>query len=352
MRFEYLKEIRKSGLGLSAPWLMIPGSFLLFALLSSEAHANPLTFQNAIIFRNAWIFIPVGIVIESLILRIFVSYPMKRILNAVILAGMVSGFIGYISLLIYRQYSIPILPPLPTAFAATIVETIIIAGLLYPVPVKRLMPGIALANLVIAALTIILLVPREIQPSPPGVPEDLLLSQSIAKIRSAIEIYKSESGSYPDFLAGGDFENTGIHDPLLSGGFLDAYPENPYSLNLHNRKFSISYMLSGILPATFSTADENPEPVYETRYVPGSGSGELVPGSFFYKSYDLNRDGIREGYVLGGIGWPGSIGVEFMDLIDASSGEVHLRMESGQVFPGEPDGFLEPVIGVCTRSSY
>jgi len=77
---------------------------------------------------------------------------------------------------------------------------------------------------------------------------DRTLAANLNTIQTAIERYHTDTGQYPLFLLGGDVEgwrrwhtaydeptpdptlpqNAWLHDPLIAGGYLTSYPENPF----------------------------------------------------------------------------------------------------------------------------
>jgi hypothetical protein len=71
---------------------------------------------------------------------------------------------------------------------------------------------------------------------------------------------------------------------------------------------------------------------------------DIIPGCIFYKSYDFNRDGIPDDYILGAFGWPTGLTTIVVDIIDASTGDISLRLtRDGSIIPGFPDGIPEPL---------
>src|SRR3990172_1013242 len=58
--------------------------------------------------------------------------------------------------------------------------------------------------------------------------------QKLLEINAAITAYKNTKGFYPEYIYGGDPLSWGpgipSPDPLLSGGYLPAYPVNTFNL--------------------------------------------------------------------------------------------------------------------------
>jgi hypothetical protein len=74
---------------------------------------------------------------------------------------------------------------------------------------------------------------------------------------------------------------------------------------------------------------------------------DMVPGCIFYKSYDFNRDGLQDDYILGAFGWPTAVGTVVADIIDAATGEICLSLSSdGTITAGQPDGIPEPLASI------
>jgi hypothetical protein len=157
----------------------------------------------------------------------------------------------------------------------------------------------------------------------------------LLEIRDAVETYRLAHGYYPGYIWGGDMMSWGSStagrcpDPLLSEGYLPAYPVNP--LNLRRTFFeprrepgwrelwfgdkSVDFLhvrnlwqpvvesdprfgyrgakMGNVLPDPRFPETKLP---YETRF---AIQGRWLPGGFFYRSYDLDEDGYPDAYILG-----------------------------------------------------
>jgi len=153
----------------------------------------------------------------------------------------------------------------------------------------------------------------------------------ILEIRDAVEQYKLTHGYYPNYLWGGDLVSWGTQrppDPLLSEGYLPAYPVNPLNMR---RTFFEPRRVPGWKELWFGYKDEEfleirrlwspvvedprfgfrgakmgnvlPDPRMPETGLPGNVRFTInykwLPGGFFYRSYDLDGNGYADAYIMG-----------------------------------------------------
>jgi len=358
-----------------------------YLLTAVPAHADPLLLETGMLTRSTGLVIIAGLSIEILILRLFIKRPIIEIVAACLLANAVSGFLGFVGLLLIRLNNIPILPPGPLALAAALVEIPIILWILARVPIKRVIPGVLAANAVTLIFALTLLIPSAIDGPEPGARQDLELNRGLASIKEAVLKYNDLNGFYPDSLIGGSSESVGSQDPLILSGLISSYPANPYAPFLRSRHFNLKFLLSGLGSPTHEVEFDQPNSDWEAQWfhtvkadprfsdrqgtllcanglsdsaVPSTltptfyhmNGTDFIPGCFFYKSYDFDLNGYADDFILGAYGWPTSPGTVPFDIIDGANGEVSLCIDSGLCIAGVPDGNPESLIGLYVRGAY
>jgi hypothetical protein len=364
-------------------------SFLAFFLICPPAKADPLLVQTGITLHAFWLILAAGIAIESLILAAFTRRPIKECIVAWLPAAAITGFTGYVAILYTRMLGLPVLPIVPTAIVATLIEIPVVLITLSHPPIKRTIMGVAAANLASALIAFAVLAPRTYAPPQPGASEDIAMSRAMLTIKSSVETYHSQFGYYPESLAGGAIEGQSNSiapiDPLLQSGILKSYPENPFGPYLRSHRLNLMYLLTGVGLATRPVSLDDPSNSWETRWFPlmrnvsmfgtaenilcanglceipagqaGSGryfmnGSDYVPGCFFYQAYDFDNDKRADDYVLGMYGWPIGYGTTDVDLIDGRTGEISLTLDSrGNIQPGDPDGQPEAVFALSVGGS-
>jgi hypothetical protein len=196
-------------------------------------------------------------------------------------------------------------------------------------------------------------------------------------IRDAVEEYNVAHGYYPRYIWGGDpvswraVAPRSSPDPLLTEGYLQAYPVNP--LNLRGAFFeprrepgwkalwmgykSIDFLYVRSLWEPIIASDPRfgyrgskmanilPDPTMpETKLkddVRFTIQGRWLPGAFFYRSYDLDHNGYPDAYILGVCGDENAQAT--VDSYDARL-DTLTRTIDGQVIPSAFDGIRDGVI--------
>jgi hypothetical protein len=349
----------------------------IFGFLSAAAHADPLILQTGAAVQSPLAVLLIVLGLETIILALIIRRPFLETLSVCLLANAITGFLGFVALMLVQMLGVPVLPPGPTAAAAALIEGALISAMLVRPPVRRIFVGAVAANLSSAAIAVAVLAPCPLPPPAPGAAQDLALAREMTVLREAIDAYYERYGYFPPYLKGGkkeaSLESTETDDPLLDSGVLESYPPNPYARNLRSRRFTATFLLFGMPPVTRSSNLDQPVTTWEARWFPifqrdrrfgGSdqvlllanglsdariqesfrsvfyhmNSTDYVPGCFFYRSYDFNRDGQADDYILGAYGWPSGPGSVAADLIDGATGDLVLRLDSrGRVHPGHPE---------------
>jgi hypothetical protein len=209
---------------------------------------------------------------------------------------------------------------------------------------------------------------------------DILNDRAIARlqeIKGAIEDYNLAHGYYPKYLWGGDMASWRSRgtapspDPLLKEGYLPAYPVNP--LNLRRTYFeprrepgwrelwtgakSEDFLQVRGLWAPIVEEDPRfgvqgtkmgnilPDPTMPETMLPGEIRMAIqerwLPGGFFYRSYDLNKDGYADAYIMGVCG--DETKQATVDCYDARLDTLTTVMD-GQIVPSAYDGIRDGVI--------
>jgi len=353
-----------------------------FLISSQPAHADPLLLETGLATGSIWPVLIAGLAIESLILSLIIKRPFSEVLTVCLLANAITGFTGFIVLLLLRLNDIPVIPLGPGMVAAWLIEAGAISLMLSKPPIKRIYIGSFAANAASAVIALFILGNLVIPSPDPEVSEDLELARNFNTVRKAIETYHDEKGYFPKALMGGirSLDETGSTDPLLESGILETYPANPYAPNLRSRRFNMVFLLSGLGTPTQQVSLDQPSNEWEVRWFPilrndprfgnpdqallcanglsdstvretlsptfyHMNGADCVPGCFFYKSYDFNLDGEADDYIFGAYGWPTAFGTVPFDIIDAATGEISLSLSSdGTISSGSPDGVPEPVM--------
>jgi hypothetical protein len=341
--------------------------------------------QTGMVVHSLWLTLAAGLAIESLIIAMFIRRPIKDCVAGCVLANIITGFIGYVAILYTRMLGLPVLPIGPTALVATVIEIPIVLITLSRPPIRRTIMGVTIANIASALIALTVLAPRTFSPPSPGASEDLAMSRAMSTIKTAVDAYHSQFGSYPAWLSGGAIgtqSNSNLPiDPLIKSGILQSYPENPFGPYLRSYRLNVMYLLTGLGPATRPVDLNDPTNSWEARWFPlmrnksrfgeakdilcangicetppgrdsVSGSfimngSDYVPGCFFYQAYDFDSDKKADDYVLGMYGWPNGHGTTDVDLIDGTTGEIRLYLDSrGNIHPGDPDGQPEAVFAL------
>jgi hypothetical protein len=194
------------------------------------------------------------------------------------------------------------------------------------------------------------------------------------EIQDALEAYKVTHGYYPKYIWGGDLVSWGHErskDPLLSEGYLAAYPVNP--LNLRRTYFeprrvsglkelwfgykSADFLELRILWGPILEVDPRfgyrgakmgnvlPDPRYPETALPDGARftryNRWLPGGYFYRSYDLDGNGNAEAYILGVCG--SEDGEATVDCYDARTDSLTREID-GQVIPSAFDRRRDGVI--------
>lgn len=154
----------------------------------------------------------------------------------------------------------------------------------------------------------------------------------LMEIRDAVERYHVAHGYFPDYIWGGDIMSWGTRrppDPLLSEGYLHAYPVNPLNLRktwfeprrvpgwrelwfgykseefLHLRNLWGPLVESEPRFGYRGTKMGNvlPDPRLPETLLPENVrftiDGIWLPGGFFYRAYDLDDNGRADAYIMG-----------------------------------------------------
>jgi len=358
--------------------LLTVSAFLIAAV---PTHADPLLLETGLYTGSVFLLLVVGLGIEILILKLFVKRPIVEIGAAVLLANAATGFIGFVGLLLVNLKGIPVLPPGPLALASAAVEIPLIIWILNRAPVRKIIPGVLVANAVTLIFSLIMLAPVSISPGEPDSSLDLEVTRGLVEVRNAIVEYYEINGHYPEGLIGGSGSLSSA-DPLIASGIINSYPANPYAPYLRSHKFNLKFLLSGLGAPTEQVGLDEPVTEWEVRWFRslradprfGDPDGEMlcanglsdtgatmtlaptfyhmngtdfIPGCFFYRSYDFDLDGLADDYILGAYGWPTGMGTVPFDIIDGSNGEISLCLDShGQILAGVPDGNPEAVLAL------
>ena len=386
MRAKFIMFSRRPALISRAASRVGPIAAMWLLVFSTPAHADPLLLQTGAALHSVWLTVAFGLAIEAAILAVIIGRPLREILAASILASLVTGFIGFVALLYFRFHGVPALPVGPTALMAAVIEAVLISMMLSRPPVKRIIAGVATTNILSALLALLVLAPKAIQPPSPGTSEDIQLSQAMSTVKNAVEEFHSKYESYPPWLSGGSADsiagNELMADPLLKSGILECYPSNPYAPYLRSRRFNMLFLLTGFGPPTRTVSLDEPSDDWEARWFPVMKSDprfsdpkkgllcanglfesvqkgsltagrnimhgiDYVPGCFFYKAFDFDKNGLADDYVLGVYGWPGGQAAIQVDLIDGRTGDVSLCLDSsGSILAGDPDGEPEIVLAL------
>jgi len=162
---------------------------------------------------------------------------------------------------------------------------------------------------------------------------ELVAMSRIQTIQQAVERYRVDHGYYPKYLWGGDHASWGgveaPPDPLLSEGYLEAYPVNPLNLdrsffeprrepgfwNLWVGRNSTNFLHVHDLWYSVVKSDPRfglrgvrmgnvlPDPAIPASTLPDDVSftinAKWLPGGFFYRSYDIDGDAHADAYILG-----------------------------------------------------
>jgi len=200
------------------------------------------------------------------------------------------------------------------------------------------------------------------------------------EIHAALEKFRANhGGEVPDYIYGGDegsWHGQDRTDRLLQEGLLEVYPRNPFQVGrgyLRTRQeWTFVGLFFGIkLPAYLylrdvwdSVFDSGREPRFGLKGIRMGNllsdplikkssdpqrytlslNGVRMPGSFFYRAYDLDSNGHDESYILGVIGAEATEGIDCYDASD----DALLIDHSGQLGvanDGKPDGVLWVVGG-------
>lgn len=357
---------------------------LIGLLISTPAKADPLLLETGISSGSFWTVLFGGLAVESLILVIIIRRPIGETVTVCILANTVTGFIGFVTLLVFRIKGLPVVPLAPLMVTAVFMEAAMISVMLARPPVGKIIAGITAANLASALIAFAVLMPINIRPPEPGPNADMELTRAFNTVRAAIDEYHTRYGFYPHAIMGGkSIEEHGAiecSDPLIASGILESYPPNPFAENLRSRKFNAMFLLFGIGKPTRQVSLDDPTNEWEVRWFPAlrddprfggpdhlllcanglsdsrvratlestfynMNGADCIPGCLFYKSYDFNGDSLADDYILGAYGWPEGRATVAVDIIDAATGEIRLRLDSsGQIHAGHPDGLPEPVL--------
>lgn len=360
------------------PILLIPVWFLL---LASPAYADPMLLQTGIMTGHTIPILIAGIALEALIIAWFIRKPFPQILVTTFLVNCITGFVGFIAILLVQLKGGYVFPIGPAAFFAVLIEAPVIALLNYDVPVKRVFLGVTAANFM-TAIFALAFISQVVLPAPdPSVADDLKLARSVAIVHNAIEEFHDIYNYYPPGLIGGSGSSSIAEnsDPLIASGILKSYPENPYSKSLRSLRLNPAYLILGLGDPASHVSLDSPTNAWEVRWFPAMSNdprfggldhvllcanglsdanyretlkntfynmngADIIPGSIFYKSYDFSRDGIPDDYILGAFGWPTGAATIVVDIIDASTGDICLRLtQDGSIIPGFPDGIPEPL---------
>ncbi len=387
MKAQKLKTaVARSGSAKSAITRVLTLAGFIFLAQALPAQADPMLIETGLATGSFWFVLIAGLAVEALILALLIRRTYIESIVVCLLANAISGFIGFVILLFLRIKGIPIVPPGPLTALAILVEAPLVSLMLVRPPIKRIAAGVTTANLVSGALAIIVLGSITMPPPEPTVLEDNALARSISTVRRAIDTYHDEFGFYPAGLTGGRSDSLDstcrADDPLIAAGILESYPPNPYAPYLRSRRFQPAFLFLGIGRPTRPVDLDDPSNAWEARWFPAMkadsrfgdpdhlllcanglsdpqvrdtlestfyhmNGADCIPGCFFYRSYDFNRDGLPDDYILGAFGWPTGRATVAVDIIDAATGEIHLRLDSqGCVHAGEPDGMPEPVIAL------
>lgn len=386
MRAKIILLSRRPALTNRIAFRVAPIAAFCMLLFSQQAHADPLLLQTGAALHSEWLTVLIGLALEAAILAVIIRRPLREVLTASILASLVTAFAGFVALLYFRLHEVPALPVGPTALMAAVIQAVLISVMLSRPPVKRIIIGVVATNLLSAGLALAVLVPKAIQPASPGTSEDIQLSQAMSTVKDAIEEFHSKYNYFPPWLSGGSAEssltNELMADPLLKSGILECYPSNPYAPYLRTKRFNLLFLLAGYGRPTRTVSLDEPSDDWEAKWFPvmkndprfsdpkkgllsvnglfeeprktllAGGSDimhgiDYVPGSFFYKAFDFDNNGLADDYVLGVYGWPGGKAATAVDLIDGRTGEISLCLDSkGCVTAGDPDGKPETVLAI------
>ncbi|MEO7995246.1 MAG: hypothetical protein ABI743_12680 [bacterium] len=195
-------------------------------------------------------------------------------------------------------------------------------------------------------------------------------------IQSAIEKFRTNHGGMvPDYVAGGDegsWHGHGQTDRLLQEGLLEAFPVNPLHLGKGYLRPRQEWTLDGLFLGTKTPAfrelrehfhnlidlEGEPrfglkglrmgnalsDPTIPTSKLPfdyrWSADPFRMPGSFIYRSFDLDNDGKRESYIFAVLGSEETPGMDIYsaerDWLVQPVGDGHWHF----VPDGKPDGVI------------
>jgi len=198
--------------------------------------------------------------------------------------------------------------------------------------------------------------------------------QRMHKIQDAVEMYKVTHDYYPKYLWGGDETGWGMRgssDPLISEGYLEAYPVNPINLR---RTYFEPRRQPGFRELWFGYKSEKylevrdlwepiiendprfgyrgakmgnvlPDPRMEETRLPDNTRftrlDKWLPGGFFYRSYDLDGNGFADAYILGVCGDENFNAS--MDAYDARTDSLTTNY-NGNIVVSAPDNRRDGVI--------
>jgi hypothetical protein len=79
---------------------------------------------------------------------------------------------------------------------------------------------------------------------------------------------------------------------------------------------------------------------------------DYVPGCFFYRPYDFNRDGQCDDFILGAYGWPCGTASVAIDIIDRATGDICILVDRrGVIHAGWSDGLPESILALHVEGS-
>jgi len=209
------------------------------------------------------------------------------------------------------------------------------------------------------------------------------VKDGIAVIKDAIEGYRNNNGQYPAYIYGGDpisWRGAGEPlDPLLKGGYLEAYPTNVFHLGRNyffpRRRRDFAGVFWGVEGERFKELKRvwkqvvwrDPrfgyrgtrmgnilsDPVIPSSYkwfdlhvYRGTSKDNqfFLPGAFLYKAFDLDGNGRFDGYILAGLGSEETVGEDIYNQKEDSVA----YLVAGKLVPGNRDLRRDGVIIVET----
>ncbi|MCK4720927.1 hypothetical protein KAU08_09715, partial [bacterium] len=99
------------------PIILIPVWFLL---LASPAYADPMLLQTGIMTGHIIPILLAGIALEALIISWFIRKPFPRVLITTFLVNCITGFVGFIAILLVQLKGGYVFPIGPAAFFAVL----------------------------------------------------------------------------------------------------------------------------------------------------------------------------------------------------------------------------------------